>query len=247
MIRWQLSSRPKPKNGNKLDSLPVIVQFWHSSPPTEIAELMETWRQSETEGFQYLAFDAETAREFIRAHYDRRTEEAYLACAVPAMKADFFRICALLIRPGIYVDADTRRSGGLFRNQRRNEHSSSLEQLYQKLARGLLFCRERRIANGFMIVKRERDPLLLAILSKAIDNIENRVSNNVYVVTGPAIATKFFNELGAEHEFFQGFEFWTQEALLPYMKMVGRLSYKQTDDHWLNAQKCNSIFTRKPS
>jgi mannosyltransferase OCH1-like enzyme len=243
MVFWQSNPPARQEHSDKTNRLPVIVQFWHCTPPTEIAELMDTWRQSRAEGFEYLRFDADTARDFIRTHFDRRTEEAFLACAVPAMKADFFRICALLVRPGIYVDADTRRSGASLGCQPRDEQSASLIKLYQQLERGLLFQREERIANGFIIVKHECDPLLLAILAKATHNIEHRTSNNVYVVTGPGIATTFLKELGFEHEYFQKFEFWTQESLLPYMKLVGKLPYKQTGDHWVNAQKLGSIFT----
>jgi len=243
-----LQTPPSPTFPGKGETgcIPAVVQFWHGTQPPEIAELMETWRQSSAEGFEYLDFDAETARDFIRMHYDQRTEDAFLTCAVPAMKADFFRICALLVRPGIYVDADTRRSGARFRRQPPGESSASLMKLYQQLDRGLLFRREERIANGFMIVKRKRDPLLLAILGKAIHNIENRTSNNVYMVTGPGIATKLLNEFGVEHKYFRGFEFWTQEALLPYMRLVGGLPYKQTNDHWVNAQKIGSIFVSGP-
>jgi mannosyltransferase OCH1-like enzyme len=205
---------------------------------------MNTWRQSAAEGFDYQRYDDSSAREFIQRHFDQRTEEAFLTCAVPAMRADFFRICALLVSPGIYVDADTRRSG-IGAPGSRQEPSAPLFPLYQRLSRGLLFRREVRVANGFMIVKHARDPLLLAILARAIRNIENRVSNNVYLVTGPGIATKFLIDLGEQHEYFRGFELWTQDELLPYMRMIGRLPYKQTNDHWLIAQKSGSIFAAR--
>lgn len=229
---------PIPTDGKR----PLVVQFWHDSPPPQIEELMSTWGQSAAEGFEYRKFDTDSAARFIRDHYDRRTERAFLSCAVPAMKADLFRICALLVRPGIYVDADTRRSGANCTYRPRDEESAPLLPLYLRLERGVLFQRDARIANGFMIVKQPRDPLLAAILAKAIQNIEERISNNVYIVTGPGIATKWFSELGKDHEYFRGFEFWTQSDLQPYMRLVGNLAYKKTDDHWVNAQKIRSIF-----
>lgn len=203
---------------------------------------MDTWRLAANEGFEYKRFDDNLALEFIRKHYDARTQRAYLACAVPAMKADLFRVCALLIDPGIYVDADMRRSGGGRRNRWLDEESSPLLPLYQRLPRGLLLKRENTVANGFMIVKRPQDRLLQATLNAAIDNIEHRICNNVYTVTGPGIATRWLKELGSSHEYFRDFEFWRVDMLSPYMRMVGKLPYKTTADHWVNAQNARSIY-----
>lgn len=221
---------------------PIIIQYWHTTPPQEVCELMETWQTSASEGFEYHLFDDEGALKFIQEHFDARTATAYMACAVPAMKADFFRICALLIRPGIYVDADMRRTGNGRRRFFLRDPSEPLLPLFLRLERGLLFDREGRVANGFMIIKRARDELLRAILAAAIDNIERRVSNNVYIVTGPGIATRWLKQLGPQHELFKGFEFWTEASLRPFMVMVGKLPYKQSDAHWVNAQKKTSIF-----
>lgn len=224
--------------------VPLIVQYWHAKvPPAEVAELMQTWEAAAAEGFAYQLFDDESALAFIRTHYDRRTVAAYLSCAVPAMRADFFRICALLRHPGIYVDADMRRTGAGQRAFFLQDELVPLMPLYTRLQRGLLFKRETRIANGFMVVKESDDELLRTILRSATENIEGRVSNNVYLVTGPGIATKLFNRLGHEHPLFSGFEFWTADELAPYVRMVGKLPYKASVDHWLNAQQLGSIFT----
>jgi mannosyltransferase OCH1-like enzyme len=236
------NATPRGKDFAEPGQLPVIVQYWHESPPPEILELMDTWRRATDEGFEYHAFNDVSAREFIRQHYDERAEKAFLSCAVPAMRADFFRICALLLRPGIYADADMRRAGASCKYRTKDESGSALLPLYLRLERGLLFQREIRIANGFIIVRRAHDPLLLAILQRAIENIEKRISNNVYLVTGPGIATRWLKDFGRDHEYFRGFEFWSQEDLLPYMRMVGKLPYKQTDDHWVNAQQTRRIF-----
>ncbi len=203
---------------------------------------METWRSAATEGFEYRRFDDRQALNFIRAHYDSRTEKAYLTCAVPAMKADFFRLCALLIHPGLYVDADMRRSGTRRRWGVLREKSAPLLPWYRRLGRGLLFKRGDRVANGFMIVKNPGDVLLRAMLEQVTDNIEKKISNRVYVVTGPRAATTWLKLLGPEHDYFRGFEFWSAQELVPYMRMAGDLPYKQGDDHWVNAQKKRSIF-----
>ena len=221
---------------------PILVQYWHAQPPAEVQELMDTWRTADDEGFEYACFNDESALQFIRRHYDERTEKAYRSCAVPAMKADLFRICALLVRPGIYVDADMRRTGKGERGFFRRDESKPLRPFFQTLKRGILFRREDRVANGFIVVRNSNDNLLRAILNIALNNIEKKISNNVYVVTGPGVATKLFKAHGADHEYFRGFEFWSQDDLMPYMRMVGNLPYKRSDDHWVTAQSKRTIF-----
>lgn len=222
---------------------PIIVQYWHAgTPPDDVAELMQTWETAAEEGFTYKCYDDSSALEFIRTNYDSRTTEAYLSCAVPAMKADFFRICALLIHPGIYVDADMRRTGAGRRPFFLKDRMEPILPLYDRFERGLLFKRETRVANGFMIIKQAHDALLGAILAAATENIEKRSSNNVYLVTGPGIATKWLKDFGSSDALFKGFEFWTADELMPYVRMVGKLPYKQSGDHWVNAQQIGSIF-----
>lgn len=225
-------------------SKPIIVQYWHTGiPPAEVAELMQTWESAESEGFEYRCFDDMSAMDFIRANYEGRVAEAYASCGVPAMRADFFRICALLIFPGLYVDADMRRTGAGHRPFFLKDKLEPLLPIYERLERGLLFKRDARVANGFMMVKQSQDVLLRTILTAAVENIEKRTSNSVYLVTGPGIATKLLTSLGASHPYFTGFEFWTADDLLPYVRMVGNLAYKRSDDHWVNAQQNGSIFS----
>jgi mannosyltransferase OCH1-like enzyme len=224
---------------------PAIVQYWHDDPPPEVEELMDTWRSAAADGFEYLRYDDVGALDFIRTNHGQRIEEAYATCAVPAMKADLFRVCFLLIRPGLYADADMRCTGRGRRQFFLRDDPAPLLLLYDRLERGLLLKRDNRVANGFIIVKHPQDPLLRFVLASATDNIERRVSNNVYLVTGPGIATKRLRETGPQDDLFSGFEFWTEEGLSPYMRMVGKLPYKRTANHWVNAQSARSIFAAK--
>lgn len=203
---------------------------------------METWRQAaRQEGFAYRDFNDVSAQAFIREHFDSRVENAFRACAVPAMRSDLFRLCALSVHPGLYVDADMRRTGQAAPG-RSAESVLPLMPLVSGLNRGLLFRRDERIANGFIIVRNAHDPLLQYALRTAIDNIERRISNNVYVVTGPGILTMLRKKVGEADEYFKGFDMWTEEQLRPYMRMVGNLPYKKTLDHWVLAQEARSIF-----
>jgi mannosyltransferase OCH1-like enzyme len=220
---------------------PLILQYWHNEPPGEVRELMEGWKAEE--GFCYKLFDDAAALAFIDEHFDDRTRSAYLSCAVPAMKSDVIRLCVLLVQPGIYVDADIRRHSAV---------DTPLMPLYRRLKRGLLYkkdfpSRPPRITNSFIAVTEPGDRLLQVLLETAVDNIERRISNSVWEVTGPGIATQLFRDLGHGHELFRGFELWNYEALGLYMRHMSKLSYKSTEDHWVLAQAARSIFTsQKP-
>jgi mannosyltransferase OCH1-like enzyme len=188
---------------------------------------MATWHG--VPGFEYRLFNDATALSFIEKHFDERVSKAYRLCAVPAMKADFFRYCALKIHPGIYVDADVSRTG-------------AVSELYLRLARGLLFTRGPRVANDFLIVKNAKDRLIEKILQTAVNNIERRSSNNIWAVTGPGIATSLLADVGPDHDLFHGYEICTVKDISVYVKFNWKLSYKETESHWVNRQKMQSIF-----
>jgi hypothetical protein len=57
-------------------------------------------------GFQHHLFDEQRARAFVADSLGVRHERAFERCYHPAMKADYFRLCYLLIEGGFYVDAD---------------------------------------------------------------------------------------------------------------------------------------------
>ncbi len=85
-----------------------IVQFWNDLQqlPDDVRECMESWRQTEEEGFELTLFDERKARDFIRGTLGQRYEKAYDKCYHPAMQSDYFRLCYILAEGGCYVDAD---------------------------------------------------------------------------------------------------------------------------------------------
>jgi mannosyltransferase OCH1-like enzyme len=86
----------------------TIVQFWHDLRqfPQDVEECVTSWRRWETEGFSHRLFDDHAAKVFIRDSLGKRHERAFERCYHPAMQADYFRLCYLLIQGGFYVDAD---------------------------------------------------------------------------------------------------------------------------------------------
>lgn len=86
----------------------TIVQFWHDLDrlPTDVAECVHSWTGWETSGFEHKLFDERTARAFIHQSLGARYKRAFDRCYHPAMQADYFRLCYVLVEGGFYVDAD---------------------------------------------------------------------------------------------------------------------------------------------
>jgi mannosyltransferase OCH1-like enzyme len=86
----------------------TIVQFWHNlrELPKDVEECIASWSHWTTSGFTHHLFDEHSAKAFICASLDARHERAFERCYHPAMQADYFRLCYLLVEGGFYVDAD---------------------------------------------------------------------------------------------------------------------------------------------
>src|SRR6266852_266494 len=86
----------------------TIVQFWHDlrQLPDDVEECVASWTCWETSGFTHLIFDWQAAKAFIGHSLGARHVCAFVCCYHPAMQADYFRLCYLLVEGGFYVDAD---------------------------------------------------------------------------------------------------------------------------------------------
>ena len=98
-----------PINAQYVQSTPrTIVQFWHDLQqlPGDVEECIASWTRWTSSGFAHRLFDEGSAKAFIGASLDARHEHAFERCYHPAMQADYFRLCYLLVEGGFYVDAD---------------------------------------------------------------------------------------------------------------------------------------------
>jgi len=198
-------------------SKPKLFQFWNTEKaPDEVEILMQTWAADPA--FQYHRFTTKKADAFIEANFDDRTLAAYRKCAIPAMQADFFRYCALYIHGGVYVDADTKNSARLPDCLKDRKH-------------GLLMTRETRVANDFLYVRVARSELYRKVIECAVENVENEISNNVWMVTGPGIMTHLRSN-GFNKWLFEGFDFEPARKIREYVIFQGYLDYKSGRDDW---------------
>jgi NTP pyrophosphatase (non-canonical NTP hydrolase) len=224
----------RPLGGRAESAAPAIFQFWHDpNPPAYIQEFMDSWIANCPE-FVHRLFDDATASELIRQNFGERHLNAYLSCRLPAMRSDLFRLCVLYLYGGVYVDAD-------------QSCRASIYSLYQSCGRGCLFVRLFLplamifIPNGFMIVKRAMDPLLGKALDVAVENIEKRISNNVYEITGPGIITDFWEN--GDGTLFEQFNFLSDKHVCRLISFHGSLPYQQNGRHWIQVQMTERIFT----
>ena len=98
-----------PINAQYVQRTPrTIVQFWHNLQqlPGDVEECIASWTRWTSSGFAHRLFDEGSAKAFIGASLDARHEHAFERCYHPAMQADYFRLCYLLVEGGFYVDAD---------------------------------------------------------------------------------------------------------------------------------------------
>src|SRR6266704_6479207 len=108
----ELVQRPlgRHSNNNHCSQPPprTIVQFWHDLGhlPPDVEECVGSWTVWETRGFEHRLFDERTAGAFISASLSARHARAFERCYHPAMQADYFRLCYVLVEGGFYVDAD---------------------------------------------------------------------------------------------------------------------------------------------
>jgi hypothetical protein len=240
-----------------------LVQYWHApQPPDYMTALIDSFRRHRKGS--HTLFDQRSADRFIATHFSPREQQAFRDCAVPAMQADYFRYCAILVLGGAYVDADVLC------------YADVSPLLDEPFADGLLFRRDNgNIMNGFFVFRGPASPFLRLVLDVATANIERRLAEDVWLTTGPGLFTYLdvlnwsgsfdaFLEEQRSHEYeaipafaqllcetigdfarvqdaFSGIQVSEESKLKPYFIQAPEpLAYKDTTDHWTRVT--GSIF-----
>ena len=191
-------------------------QYWDQADvPVQIRELLGTHRQANAV-LTYRLFDRESAVCFIEERFSAREVDAFLDCGVPAMQADFFRYCVLFADGGYYCDADTKCV-------------QPISSLVPRGVAGILFKREWDIlVNGGLYFAAPRHPLLEVVIRAATESIERRVSNRVWLTTGPGVLTYLYWSSGASS--FEGVGGLTSEEERQHFSLYTRIARSYVSD-----------------
>jgi len=190
----------------------TIVQFWHDlrQLPQDVEECVASWTRWETTGFTHCLFDKHAAKAFIGGSFGARHEKAFERCYHPAMEADYFRLCYLLVKGGFYVDADDvcvgTDIGWLFDDGR-----LKLQPLCYDIASGLMvqpsvfLCADAYdpgwifYFNNNPLVASPGHPIIERALSQATSLLELASDDSlleIQTATGPGNLTKSVFDLG---------------------------------------------------
>ncbi|MGH9773661.1 MAG: glycosyltransferase family 32 protein [Candidatus Acidiferrales bacterium] len=190
----------------------TIVQFWHDlrQLPDDVEECVTSWTCWETGGFTHRIFDWQAAKAFIGHSLGARHVCAFECCYHPAMQADYFRLCYLLVEGGFYVDADDVCVGTdidwLFEDGR-----LKLQPLCYDIASGLMvnpsvfLCADAYdpswifYFNNNPLVARRGHPIIERALSQATSLLELAGEDalpEIQTATGPGNLSKSIFDLG---------------------------------------------------
>ena len=151
-----------------------LFQYWDApTPPDEVAGWIDGFRTQNPE-FEHVLLDEAAAIEFIARHYGPRETAAFKACAVPAMQADFIRLCCIDSFGGLYVDAD-------------NQSLQPVSGLIDQAPQAMILTWYGLINNAFLMFRRPHDPFIRACLALTVENVEQRRFKTEFTSTGPGV------------------------------------------------------------
>ena len=191
------------------------MQFWDNLKqlPADVRECIQSWRKFETNGFEFLLFDDNGAREFIARELGPRYEEAYSKCYHPAMQSDYFRLCYVLIEGGCYLDADDVCHGSaidhLFGDGRLRIQPLCYDSSTNRMIPASVFTKPGANASSWFfyfnnnpLLAARGHPIVKRALERATEALEQPLSGGlpeIQSTTGPGNLTKTIFDLEAEH------------------------------------------------
>ncbi len=151
-----------------------LFQYWDTGePPGDVAACIRSVRERNPE-FTHRLFDRPNAAWFIGKHVGKQEQDAFLSLAVPAMQADYFRLCALWAKGGLWLDADMTSV-------------IPLRTLITDAVGGYVSMVDRLLETDFLFVRDRHSPFYGACLDLATQRIEARTPGNAFEVTGPMV------------------------------------------------------------
>lgn len=123
---------------------------------------------------EHVLLNEATAIDYIARHYGARELAAFKACGIPAMQADYLRLCFMGAEGGVYLDAD-------------QQPSKPLSDLIAKAPHALIVSWLTIIGNNILMFRKPNHPFIRACRDLATDNILARRFDDVLISTGPGL------------------------------------------------------------
>lgn len=226
-----------------------LVQFWDdlSTLPDDVRACLESWAPLEDAGFERMLFDDTSARSFIDEHFSEHHLKAFDHCNHPAMRADYFRLCLILVLGGVYVDADDEYQGAdiepLIASGRLHVQalcyditSASMIDVTEALTDGS-GSEQIFYVNNNPLIARAGHPIIARALERSTELLltANRPHRDLQAVTGPGNLTASLVEHAArkqaDHEprDFELLTTWDDIAISKWP-----LSYRSDTRNWRN-------------
>ena len=193
----------------------TIIQFWDNLDqlPTDVSECIHSWRKLEAQGFELLLFDDAGAKDFIARKLGQRYEIAYSKCYHPAMQADYFRLCYILIEGGCYLDADDVYLGSaidhLFHDGRLRVQPLCYDISTNLMIQPSIFTKPGANASSWIfyfnnnpLLAVRGHPIVKRALTRATEALERPASGElpeIQSTTGPGNLTRSVFDFATEH------------------------------------------------
>ena len=234
-----------------------LFQYWDTGdPPPEVAAWVDGFRSMNPE-MSHTLYDRDQASWFIGKRIGLRERRTFDTLLIPAMQADYFRLCAICSRGGVWVDADYQAA-------------APLREVLDDVPEALFLSWFGHVDNSFMMCRSPAKAFLSAALRLATLNIETRMNGRAYMVSGPGalsairvlvdpesteqVEAQFHRLRGAVgdcattmerartaipvtpelKQAFQAARLIEVAAMKPWLSRRKKPAYKQTSVHWQN-------------
>ena len=208
-----------------------IMLYWDDANPfpPDVVKVSETWRNF-CPGWNVTLFGKETALRFLRDNFGGDIARLFLTCAIPAMRADFFRVFWAISEGGIYSDL---------------AFAPIREPLFFDAEKNLTVVKRpggEVIRNGIFFSKKNCDELKL-IAYEIMVAVGKKEIPCIWQATGPGAWTKTL-QLSET----------STVAILDWKDLYGNfIKYSKyssltwsTDKHWKYLQRIMSIYQEPP-
>jgi len=204
-----------------------IAQYWADpEPPPDLLPLLQSW-QDHHPGHAWRLYDDAAAAAFLAGRFPAEILAAYRLAALPAQKADIFRLAWLFLEGGLYADVDDRCHAALPTLLPPGTTFAGYLEEFGTIGNNLL-----AVAPGHPVIGRA--------MQLAAQSVNRGDADVVWLATGPGLITRAFAQILAEAEVppavaLGGCVLLDRGRLGRTVAMHCAVDYKQGRQHWLRS------------